>query len=1056
MKKIAFFFCMCLFAGQAFSQIQPENPDQVLFRPATHSGNLKSSENKLQAKSFYQSKNDWQTIIDTTWGPGRPLDEKLYIFNTFIKKLTEEYEGFNAFGIDPAEWDSICASYRSRIDSSTSRGAFAALMGRLAYDLRDFHTHAFDNPVLYTPPDPGIPVLLMYVDVIDHFGAVLTVLPDSSLLVLRTIENHPLGLEPGDIVLGYEGVLWKDLVDELIESGIPILYSQRSAKSASRHNELASAGMNWHLFETIDIVKYASGDTVHLPVYPLASLPSRIYPWTPDKWPWSERENLMWNNEQLPVPGVPFPVPNEFDERSVTHGIVEGTNIGYIYLYAEIYNGLMGFSYNTDAQFYEAVKALSGTEGLIIDIRFNMGGWSLLNNAFSLLNNTPRPTLEDAVRCNKTDFSLCPGNNQGDFLISGNPESWYGRPIAILTGTNCMSDGDITAYRFSYLPLVSFFGKSICAALGHTKSINTYPEWGLVYSAENPFHVKDPNVFLNHHEFPVDDSVWFDKDGVANGEDAVVKKAMEWIQNLSYAHNVLANPSYVIPGTGTVTLTAKVENPNDHNLSVNAHITSMDSTITETIFLFDDGNHNDVNTGDGIWGTTWPVPDMKTIFSADITTEDSTVETSRTITGAAKFTSIGPVMVDGLTYTSSQILSDCGEKLYFKVALRNNDSTVSTVKVRAKLISLDTTLADIITDDNLPFSDIAPGKISTSSEAYGIAISEDFPVNSEIPVKVEISGDYYTFWSDTFSITRGPVITAEDNTICDGEQTNIDISSVHVSNQAVYYTYTSALDSAGAVTGNTSNATGVWEKVNIKDNLDNTNDQAQRIVYIITPHLLESDKSLGCSGTPITVDIWVEPTVGITAENDTIRNGSQTDIDISSAQVPTREVYYTYTSSPDNAESVTGNTSNAKGLPITNNIQDTLYNMTKQAQKIVYTITPHVLSSVNSIECTGTEITVDIWVDTLLINTEYLSMPMTRIYPNPADDIINIEIGNTGGQAIEIELLTVSGQVIYRREYKNSQGPLLKQIDLSGYQKGVYFVRIRQSGTVYNGKIIVM
>jgi hypothetical protein len=81
---------------------------------------------------------------------------------------------------------------------------------------------------------------------------------------------------------------------------------------------------------------------------------------------------------------------------------------------------------------------------------------------------------------------------------------------------------------------------------------------------------------------------------------------------------------------------------------------------------------------------------------------------------------------------------------------------------------------------------------------------------------------------------------------------------------------------------------------------------------------------------------------------------------------------------------------------------------------------------------------------------------MISVYPNPADDIINIEISNTGEQEIEIELLNVSGQVIYRKEYKNSKDPFVKQIDLSGYAKGVYFVRIRQEGAVYNGKIIVM
>jgi hypothetical protein len=848
MKKLTSFFLMCLFAGQAFSQIRSENPDPFLFRPVTHSGNLKSSENKLQGKSFYQSKSDWQTIIDTTWGPGLPLNEKLAIFDTYTGDLTARFAGFIQLGIDPTEWDSIKSSYRSRIDSSTSKGAFAALMGHLVYDLHDGHVRACDTTVLYTKLNPGIPILVIGAGEISHFGAVLTVLPDSSLLVLRTIDEHPLGLQPGDIVLGYEGVPWKSLVDELLGSGIPLLAWSRDAKSALRYHELVSAGMNWHLFETIDIVKYASGDTVHLPVYPMVNLP---VPPTGSFW-WAGKgpvEGLMWNNEQLPVPGVPFPDPDKFDERSVTYGIVEGTNIGYIYLYAEIYKGIFpGCNYNADDQFYEAVRSLLGTEGLIIDLRINFGGFALFDKAFNLLFNSRQATLEGAVRCNQTDFSLCPANDQSLFLITGNPMSWYDRPMAILTGPNCASNGDMTAYRFGYHPMARFFGKSTTAALTYYEEIGTYPEWILWNQYAEMYRVNDPDVFLSRREFPVDDSVWFDKESVAAGKDAVVQKAMEWIQNLSYAHNILVNPIYAVLGEGTVTLTAKVENPNDHNLSVNARITSLDSTINETVSLFDDGNHNDGDPGDGTWGATWPVPDMKTIFSADVTTEDLTAGTSRSIPGAAKFTTIGPVVFDGITYRGNDTIPNPGDRILITMTLRNNDLAVSAVKLQVKLTSLDTTLANIIPDPDISLADIAPGKISRKIP-FKITISEDCPVDTVISFKVDISGDFYTFWIDTFSIT--------------------------------------------------------------------------------------------------------------------------------------------------------------------------------------------VLATTN-------------------INAEDISKPIARIYPNPTADIINIEISNTGGQEIEIELLTITGQVIYRKDYKNSQGYFTEQIDLSGYARGLYFVKIRQSGAVYNGKIIVM
>jgi hypothetical protein len=103
---------------------------------------------------------------------------------------------------------------------------------------------------------------------------------------------------------------------------------------------------------------------------------------------------------------------------------------------------------------------------------------------------------------------------------------------------------------------------------------------------------------------------------------------------------------------------------------------------------------------------------------------------------------------------------------------------------------------------------------------------------------------------------------------------------------------------------------------------------------------------------------------------------------------------------------------------------------------------------------TGDKYNLNVNVITDVFNIQ--SGNMISVYPNPAADIINIEISNTDEEETIIELLTVSGQLIYRKEYKNNMDPFIKQIDLSGYAKGVYFVRIRQSGAVYNGKIIVM
>jgi hypothetical protein len=63
-----------------------------------------------------------------------------------------------------------------------------------------------------------------------------------------------------------------------------------SSPSSWAHSMLMSAGLNWHLFDTIDVVRHATGDTVHLSVAPLTVL--NIYPIALDC------------TEQLPVGGV--------------------------------------------------------------------------------------------------------------------------------------------------------------------------------------------------------------------------------------------------------------------------------------------------------------------------------------------------------------------------------------------------------------------------------------------------------------------------------------------------------------------------------------------------------------------------------------------------------------------------------------------------------------------------------------------------------------------------------------------------------------------------------
>jgi hypothetical protein len=71
-----------------------------------------------------------------------------------------------------------------------------------------------------------------------------------------------------------------------------------------------------------------------------------------------------------------------------------------------------------------------------------------------------------------------------------------------------------------------------------------------------------------------------------------------------------------------------------------------------------------------------------------------------------------------------------------------------------------------------------------------------------------------------------------------------------------------------------------------------------------------------------------------------------------------------------------------------------------------------------------------------------------RIYPVPTNNLIHIETGNIGSHILDIS--TMNGQEVISLE---NSDPVL-QLDLSSFQKGVYFITIRSKDFVTTRKII--
>jgi hypothetical protein len=158
--------------------------------------------------------------IDAFWGPGEPTEVKLRIFDQFWNYVEAKYAAFQGIDVD---WLGLRDHYRPEVAAGVSRGRFAAIINHMSLALAESHTQVVDMDVnFFTVPSHGVPVMAVGAWGWDPAGACVTALDDGSALVYASIPNHPLGLQRGDRILGYDGRPWRELYRQLIAEEVPM------------------------------------------------------------------------------------------------------------------------------------------------------------------------------------------------------------------------------------------------------------------------------------------------------------------------------------------------------------------------------------------------------------------------------------------------------------------------------------------------------------------------------------------------------------------------------------------------------------------------------------------------------------------------------------------------------------------------------------------------------------------------------------------------------------------------------------------------------------------
>ena len=213
-------------------------------------------------------------------------------------------------------------------------------------------------------------------------------------------------------------------------------------------------------------------------------------------------------------------------------------------------------------------------------------------------------------------------------------------------------------------------------------------------------------------------------------------------------------------------------------------------------------------------------------------------------------------------------------------------------------------------------------------------------------ITADLYGTYVLRWTETngtcsrydeveiwFEPT--PVISASNDTICNNTFTNIVPKTPTSPRYGVRYTWT-VNDPSGQIIGelpSVGNGNRIGKAIN--QSLNNNGITANEIIYTIAPHTIFADSSLHCSGNTIDVHVWVEPTVVITAVNDTICNNTATGILPVSGQTTTNGIRYTWTVA-DNPNVTGESNSTGNGQLLGTAIIQTLLNTSNTAQKVTY------------------------------------------------------------------------------------------------------------------------
>ncbi|MEM8527437.1 MAG: T9SS type A sorting domain-containing protein [Bacteroidota bacterium] len=78
----------------------------------------------------------------------------------------------------------------------------------------------------------------------------------------------------------------------------------------------------------------------------------------------------------------------------------------------------------------------------------------------------------------------------------------------------------------------------------------------------------------------------------------------------------------------------------------------------------------------------------------------------------------------------------------------------------------------------------------------------------------------------------------------------------------------------------------------------------------------------------------------------------------------------------------------------------------------------------------------------------------TAVYPNPSNGIFNFEIAKVSERVSEVSIYDISGRLLEVIPIRAKRNKIRKQLDLTNYAAGIYFLKIEVDGKIFSKKLI--